>query len=94
MDWTKHTTDPLDKAIGYKMRDHLQSIREIQHIKYEDWLLDQVENKTVLDIGAIEHDLSYTEMPSWKHRMLVEKASKVVGVDILEEYANILNERG
>jgi len=94
MDWTKYTTDPLDKTIGYKMRDHLQSIRRIKHISYENWLLAQVENKSVLDIGAIEHDLSYTEMPSWKHRMLVEKASKVVGVDILEDYAKILNERG
>jgi 2-polyprenyl-3-methyl-5-hydroxy-6-metoxy-1,4-benzoquinol methylase len=57
-------------------------------------LLSRVCNKSCLDIGAIEHDLSHTEKPSWKHKQISEVASRVVGVDILEEFAQVLNQRG
>lgn len=94
MDWTKYTTDPCNADIRIRIKKHLRQIRRIETMKYLDWLLAKVENKTCLDIGAIEHDLSYTERSTWKHKLLVERAKKVVGVDILEDFARKLNERG
>ena len=93
-DWTKFTTDHCDHVVEKEMMKYLKGIRHIERKEYIDWLLKMVHGKSWLDIGAVEHDLSYVEKPSWKHKLLVEQASKVVGVDILEEYANILNERG
>ena len=94
MDWTKHTTDPCDANTQIKIHAHLDDIREIASKDDVSWLLKQVTGKSCLDIGCIEHDLSYTNHPSWKHKKLVEVASHVVGVDILEEYAKVLNQRG
>jgi 2-polyprenyl-3-methyl-5-hydroxy-6-metoxy-1,4-benzoquinol methylase len=94
MDWTQYTTDPCDIHTQELIRKHLNSIREIERNDYMGWLLSRVEGENCLDIGAIEHDLSHTEKPSWKHKQLVNVASRVVGVDILEDFAKILNQRG
>jgi len=94
MDWTKLTKDPCDVDVQLKMHKHLQGIREIQRIDYMSWLLANVRSKSCLDIGAIEHDLSYTEKPSWKFKQLMNVTSKLVGVDILEKETNILRQKG
>ena len=94
IDWTKLTTDPNDLAAVNKVQNYLKEIRVVRRQEYSDWLYREVEDKTVLDIGAIEHNLEYARSPHWKHRKLIETASKVVGVDILEEYAAVLNKEG
>lgn len=94
MDWTSFTTDPCDADTQLKIHAYLADIRVIAGKDDVSWLINQVSGKSCLDIGCIEHDLSYTERPSWKHKKIVEAASHVVGVDILEEYAKTLNERG
>lgn len=94
MDWTELTKDPCDTTVQEEMHTFLQGIRKIEKSSYETWLLDLVRGASCLDIGAVEHDLSYTEQPSWKHRMLKEVCSSVTGVDILEEPVKILNSRG
>jgi len=93
-DWTKFTTDPCDQKVQIEMHRYLLSIRCVEYIDYMRWLLKKVQGKSCLDIGAVEHNLSYTQMPSWKHKDLAKVTSKLVGVDILEEYAQILNQQG
>lgn len=94
IDWTKLSTDPNDAETVKKVHDFLNKIRIIRRKEYSDWLLENVKDRTVLDIGAIEHNLEYARLPHWKHRKLIEHARKVVGVDILEEYAEVLNKEG
>lgn len=94
IDWTKLSTDPNDTKAVNEVHDYLKNIRIIRRKEYSEWLLQQVGGKNVLDIGAVEHNLEYTRLPHWKHRKLVENASRVVGVDILEEYVKILNSEG
>ena len=94
MDWTQYTTDPCDVHTQDLIRKYLKNIRVIADKDYMSWLLSRVEGKNCLDIGAIEHDLSHTEKPTWKHKQLTDVASRVVGVDILEEFAQVLNQRG
>ncbi|VAW97660.1 hypothetical protein MNBD_GAMMA21-2170 [hydrothermal vent metagenome] len=94
MDWTKLSIDPCDPDIQKRMQVFLQSIRSIEKIDYMEWLLGKVKGTTCLDIGAVEHDLSYTEKPSWKHKRLKDVCSNLTGVDILEEPAVELNKRG
>ena len=76
------------------MHGFLQHIRRIAKTDYMSWLIPQVKGKSCLDIGAVEHDLSYTERPSWKHKILKEVCSELTGVDILAEPVKLLNERG
>ena len=94
MDWTQHTTDPCDQDTRLKIHEYLKNIRIIAGRDDVDWILKQITGKSCLDIGCIEHDLSYTERDSWKHKKIKEVASRVVGVDILEEYVETLNKRG
>ena len=94
MDWTKISTDPNNREAMQAVHDHLLSLRVIRESTYLDWLIDRVKGKTCLDIGAVEHDMSYVEKETWKHEKLVKSASRVVGIDIIEEYVQQLNERG
>lgn len=95
MDWTKISSDPNNREAMQAVHNHLLSIRVVRDAYvYIDWLADKVNNKTCLDIGAVEHDLSYVEKDTWKHKRLLQSASKVVGIDIIEEYVRVLNERG
>ncbi|TKX85351.1 methyltransferase domain-containing protein [Halorubrum sp. SS5] len=50
--------------------------------------------KKVLDIGIVQHDLENVESDDWIHGRVVEDASKVVGIDILEQEIRALQERG
>ncbi len=94
MDWTEQTTDPTDNEMLQRMLEYLQSIRKTASPDYMTWLLQQVSNKSCLDIGAIEHDLSFTERPTWKHKLVSDASSRTVGIDILEDYVEILRQRG
>lgn len=94
MDWTNLTTDPCDASVKKQMHQYLQSIRQSVRTDYMQWLLQRVKGRSCLDIGAVEHDLSYTERPSWKHKQLKEVCTELTGVDILPETVNELNKRG
>ena len=93
-DWTSETSDPNNSDAIKKANQYLRDVRLIEKCGYVEWLLNIVEGKTCLDVGAVEHDLSYTERDTWKHGQLKKVCSRVVGIDILEEYAAVLRERG
>ncbi len=94
MDWTKLTADPCNPDVQEKMKSHLMHRRKIMRGDYMSWLLQQVQGKSCLDIGAVEHDIKFIDMPSWKHGQLAKVARYLVGVDILDEYHELLSERG
>lgn len=53
-----------------------------------------VEGPTVLDLGAVQHDLEKTENDDWLHAHLVERFDTVVGVDMLADEVEALRDRG
>ena len=61
IDWTKLTTDPNDLEVLSKVQNYLKEIRVVRRKAYSDWLYQKVVDKTVLDIGAIEHNLDREE---------------------------------
>jgi 2-polyprenyl-3-methyl-5-hydroxy-6-metoxy-1,4-benzoquinol methylase len=94
MDWTELRTDPNNSDAMQAVHDHLLSIRAVRENSYLEWLVERVKGKTCLDVGAIEHDMSYVDKDTWKHKKLVNSATRVVGIDIIESYVQQLNERG
>ncbi len=94
MDWTTLTNDPCNVVVQNRMQDFLRSHRRISKVDYMTWLLKEVEGKSCLDIGCVEHDIKFIDMPSWKHAQLYKVASQLVGVDILSDFQEILKERG
>lgn len=51
-------------------------------------------DKSVLDIGVVEHSRDFIERDGWRHKIFKEHASNIVGVDILEDEVQYLRERG
>lgn len=49
---------------------------------------------TVLDLGAVQHDLSKTDNDDWLHGQLCESFERVVGVDYLPKPVAELNKQG
>lgn len=94
IDWKTISEDPNNFDAQNQVHEFLHSIRHLESYNHLEWLISKVTGKSCLDIGAVEHDLSYTEKPNWKHKLISEKASKVVGIDILEEYVKELKKRG
>lgn len=60
-----------------------------------DILLDYVEDKTVLDLGCIEHESAIAENAQWwLHALIQKKAKTLLGVDYNQEACAELNEKG
>lgn len=96
MEWNNLSLDPNNSDAKRQVQQYLHKIRCFEKRDNDNmtWLLGKVDGKTCLDVGAIGHVLEKTEKEEWKHRHIAEQASKAVGLDIVEEYVQILNNRG
>jgi len=61
---------------------------------YLNWIDEFVKNRSVLDIGVVEHDTSNIELPTWKHKYIRDRAAHVLGIDIVPEGIDLLKSRG
>lgn len=57
-------------------------------------VINATEGPTVLDLGAVQHDLENTERDDWLHGQLCDEFERVVGVDYLPEPVAELNKDG
>jgi len=55
---------------------------------------EYVQDRDVLDIGVVQHDLENVDSENWLHGQVVEDAANAVGIDILEEEVTALQNRG
>ena len=86
--------------------DHFKATRSFYldkvkpKIKYSrrgriDILLDYVEDKRVLDLGCVEHDVVIEEKPDWwLHGLIKKRAKSVLGVDYDNAAVDCLKSRG
>lgn len=67
-----------------------------QAIDKRNWILGAVKDRTVLDLGIVDHDIeeSLRHPEKWLHGAIVENAKHVVGVDILEDAIQRLRGEG
>ena len=70
MDWTNYTDNPVDGVVKKDMLKHLKSIRKCIPIYKREFMISQINNKRVLDIGMAEHDLKHMDSPNWKHNYI------------------------
>lgn len=93
MNWTDISNNPVDAAVHKFLYEELLKKRgniadKIRFIKAF------VQNKSVLDIGVVEHDISHINSENWKHRKIKQWAEMLVGVDILQDEVEYLNANG
>jgi 2-polyprenyl-3-methyl-5-hydroxy-6-metoxy-1,4-benzoquinol methylase len=62
--------------------------------RIQDFLSQFVQNKTVLDVGCVDHSASVEREEYWLHKHLARTARSIVGLDILESDVAELRRRG
>ncbi len=62
----------------------------------DDFIVDVCRGKNVLDMGCIDHswEIAVGLGENWLHHRISKVAKSVVGLDLLEADAKILNQRG
>ncbi len=58
------------------------------------FLQEFVADRSVLDIGVVQHDLSQADQPHWKHAKIKLWSRSCVGIDILAAQVSELSRRG
>jgi len=95
IDWTRLTKDPVDHEVRKKVIQYLLSIRRtIPGNNYTNYLIETVKEKRVLDIGICEHVIERIHSDQWKHKIIVDNAEYSLGVDIIPELIEGLNNEG
>jgi 2-polyprenyl-3-methyl-5-hydroxy-6-metoxy-1,4-benzoquinol methylase len=60
----------------------------------QDYLTALVKDKTVLDVGCVEHKANSEQSENWLHKRLRSSATRVLGLDLSEPGVAELNRRG
>lgn len=88
-------SNPLDEQESEKVRKHLLDIRIIiKEGNLRDVVIRKVKHKDVLDIGVCEHTIDLVDKESWMHKQICDSAKSCLGIDIIEDLVNKLNDRG
>lgn len=92
--WKDLSNDPNDQAVRQFLRDTLLNARQGRVEDINKFLCEFVRNHSVLDIGVVGHTIDRSLGGEWRHDMIKNVASHVVGVDILEDEIKQLCARG
>lgn len=92
--WRQISDDPNAQTVRRFLRETLLEARKGCILDRTEFLRDFVRDHSVLDIGVVGHTIDRSHDPKWKHNLLKEAATSVVGVDILEEPVRELCARG
>jgi SAM-dependent methyltransferase len=95
MRWRELSSDPNSQAVLESRRSAVEQARTDELIRDRiAYLCQLVANKSVLDIGVVEHTMNATESENWLHGHLRRHAAQCLGVDVLETEVGSLREKG
>lgn len=92
--WRAVSVNPVAPEVHHHLLRRLSAIRELPHGTWDEQLGSWCRDRTVLDIGCVEHDPSHYDAPGWRHGLLARHAARLVGVDILATEVATLRQRG
>jgi SAM-dependent methyltransferase len=93
LNWTNITDNPVSPEVLSPLTSQLKRIRKSRS-GYLELFTDFVANRSVLDIGVVEHDISHIDLPTWKHAYIKQNAAHVLGIDIVPQGIEFLKARG
>ena len=93
-DWTEISRSPVSQEVHVALLQQVLRRTKTPITHYPEFLASFVENRIVLDIGSVEHDLDHARSPSWRHALLKRHAKEITGLDILEHETEILRNLG
>jgi SAM-dependent methyltransferase len=81
--------------IKSRLLKHLKYLLPLSKVSKHDLIVRKSTGKSVLDLGCVDHShLCAIQDPHWIHGAIRQVATDVVGVDILREEVDRLNETG
>lgn len=92
-EWRKASPDPTLAASFQAMDQFLVGITQVHNHSRLEMILSFVRGRTVLDIGAGEHDPSFFSA-EWEHGKIKAVASKAVAVEINQSLCDHYNAKG
>lgn len=92
--WRELSGDPNARVVQQHLRTELLARRRGRIEDAAEFLRAFVADRTVLDVGVVQHSLEQSENPLWKHGRIRAAARRAVGVDILAPEVAELNRRG
>ncbi|MGQ0534220.1 MAG: class I SAM-dependent methyltransferase [Caulobacteraceae bacterium] len=81
-DWHEISPDPTNKQAQVLLDGVLSDATRIEPISRMEMILDFCRDRSVLDIGAGEHDPAFYSDEGWEHGQIVKVAAKAVAVEI------------
>ncbi len=93
-DWTQINRSPIANEVRQAVASELRRIRRPRVRDRMRVVEEFVTNRSVLDIGVVEHALEHANAERWLHAHIVRWARSVLGVDILAPEVGELCRRG
>ncbi len=92
--WKSISNEPNDPSVRKFIKETLIKARCGRIDSPEDFIKGFVKDQTVLDVGVIGHTIDRSYGQDWKHDTMKSLASRIVGIDIIEEAVSSLQARG
>lgn len=94
MHWKTINENPNAPEVRHFLRSTLDQRRKGRIENATEFLKRFVTDRSVLDVGVVQHEISQIDQPHWRHGKVRSWARRSVGVDILPEQVAELNRRG
>lgn len=93
--WRTISDNPLNKDVREALRTKIfNSEFRYDGLDLNDYILNSVKDKKVLDVGVSEHDLTHIDSANWKHKKIAAASKYCLGIDIIPELIELLKSRG
>jgi SAM-dependent methyltransferase len=92
--WRELSTDPNAKAVRAFLHGQISDAYGPRVEDFQRFICEFVRERTVLDIGVIGHVIERFDDGDFRHGFIKKFASRLVGIDILEEPVNHLRSLG
>lgn len=92
--WTSLTKNPVSLEAQSLVRRQLSDRYKGSVYNLPAFWEQVISEKSLLDIGVVEHSLEFSVRQGWRHGHFARLASRIVGIDILAEEVDQLRCRG
>lgn len=92
--WSEIGENPIAPHVCAYVKSQLEDCYRGPILNLHEFWSSIMNDKSVLDIGIVEHSREFIERDGWRHDIFKGHASNIVGIDILDEGVEYLRQRG
>jgi 2-polyprenyl-3-methyl-5-hydroxy-6-metoxy-1,4-benzoquinol methylase len=93
INWKNFSKDPNNETAMRSVSEYLRSITKVLSGNKTNYISNLCSERSVLDIGAGEHDINYFN-ENWEHAIYKSHAQSIVAIEIDNELCDFYNSKG